>query len=156
MKRYLQILGLIVLAFAASGWGHVVAAALCPHARAIKTPASDSKVKAQPACHHEMAMSEEARTEPPRSVPESKREGATLSLPDNSPCTHCISRPEAPASTTIARTQLEQKRGPDFLPVEAFAPEMGALSFKQPVLYRQGAPPGPNTPRHLLISLLLI
>jgi hypothetical protein len=160
MKRYLQILGLVVLAFAASGWGSAVAAALCPHARAsaLNRPASESKLKAKPHCHDEMAMKEEAGEEGEQSgtMPERKLEGAALSLPDNSPCTHCISRPEAPASTVIARTKVEEKRVIDFLPVETFAPESGALSFKQPVLYRQGAPPGPATPRHLLIGLLLI
>lgn len=162
MKRYIQILGLLVLAFAASGWGAAVAAALCPHARAraLNTPASESKIKAKPHCHDQMAMTGEASEEskqPSYPLPQRIAEGAALfSLPDNVPCTHCISQTEIPASTVIARAQVEQKRGLELLPAEAFAPQTEALSFKQPVLYRPGAPPGRATPKHLLNSLLLI
>lgn len=159
MKRNLQILGLMVLAFAASGWGYTVAAALCPHARASQAPAAVQKLNRQPECHHEMAMNGEERAEsrPSPALPERRARGSALSLPENLPCTHCMGSSEAPASTTTtARPQLEQKRGPDLLPANVSSPPAQALSFRQPVPYRQGAPPGAAAPRHLLIGLLLI
>jgi hypothetical protein len=83
-------------------------------------------------------------------------DSAALKEPDNRPCTHCLGKPEIPASTVQIIQKVEQKRSLEPAPVQAALPVMPTLAFIQPVLYRQGAPPGSNTPKHLLISLLLI
>ncbi|HEV7842606.1 MAG TPA: hypothetical protein VGO69_02865 [Pyrinomonadaceae bacterium] len=171
MRRYVQILGLVMLAFAASGWSSIVAVALCPHANsnATKTVAAvnvadahachpvQAETVAKPHCHEDSAMEQEATAgiEMPRAMPGNKGSSVALTLPENVPCTHCMGRPELPASTVVARPQVEQKRSIEPA-VQAASLVMSTLSFTQPVIYRQGAPPGSLTPKHLLIGVLLI
>lgn len=169
MRRYFQILGLVVLAFAAGGWGTIVAAALCPHAgslRAMKTGVAEDLSAGPEACHSEKPQ----RTAKPDchddpSAPEQASDtqpaqdrgiSAALALPEKVVCTHCIGRPETPASTIVAlRQQGEQKRCLAPAGVETLNVSLLPLQVR-PVLYRQGAPPGSATPKHLLIGLLLI
>lgn len=172
MKRYVQIMGLVVLAFAASGWGSIVAAALCPHANrsAAKTvatvkvveehachPAQPETVE-KPHCHEDSAMEQGATagTETPRALQDNKGRSAALTLPENVPCTHCMGRPELPASTVVARPQVEQRRGLEPAAAQSSPLATPTLSFTQPVIYRQGAPPGSLTPKRLLTGVLLI
>jgi hypothetical protein len=157
MRRYVQILGLMVLAFAASGWGSIIAAALCPHAtlkaakvvrseRTLAEPSCHSvkpRVAAKPDCHHDSSMEDEGQS-------------PAFGLADNTPCTHCLSKPEVPASNVIAVQKLEQKRSLDVATVQTASFVIPAIAFIRPVLYRQGAPPGSTTPKHLLVSVLLI
>lgn len=178
MRRYVQILGLIVLALAAGGWGAVVAAVLCPHAGgsiAFRTGAARSltvsgeachSVKPEPVakqhCHDAEQDAAGAETETPEATPvavsnsDAFRDGEAFELPQNIPCTHCLSRPEAPSSTLVARQQAEQKRDVEPATLSAATPPTAAYTFAKPVLYRQGAPPGSSTPKHLLIGILLI
>lgn len=170
MKRYVQILGLVVLAFAASGWGAIAAAALCPHANVAKTVAAVNAVEghachpsqpeavAKPHCHEDSAMEQEAAAdmEMPPAVSDNKGVSAALTLPDSVPCTHCMGRPELPASTVVARPQVEQRRSLELATTQATPLATPTLSFTKPVIYRQGAPPGSLTPKHLLIGVLLI
>lgn len=163
-----------MLALLASGWGSVAAAVLCPHAMssAWKRGAAEDmaaeqachlvkpETVAKPHCHDSDAGQEatdgmdgmEASSAMPRAVDGS----AALALPQNVPCTHCLSRPEVPASTVVVRQQAEQKRSLEPAALQSALPAAPAPSFAKPVLYRQGAPPGSSTPKHLLISILLI
>ncbi|MBD0370514.1 MAG: hypothetical protein ICV60_06735 [Pyrinomonadaceae bacterium] len=162
MRRYVQILGLVMLALAASGWGSVVAAVLCPHANSLaaKTVAA-RKAKpekaAKPHCH-DSAMEQEATAEAKetRAVPGKTGGSVALALRQDAPCTHCLSKPETPASTVMARQQVEQKRSLEAAALQSSLPVVPAQSFAKPVLYRQGAPPGSNIPKHLLTGVLLI
>jgi hypothetical protein len=172
MRRYVQILGLVVLAFAASGWGSIVAAALCPHATLTAARTMTVQEEAGQSCHsakpetrteldcHDGSVTEHesaAKAEAPPAVPGSAYGDAAFGQTDNTPCTHCLGRPELPASTVVAVRTVEQKRGLEPAPVQTASPAMlPALAFTRPVLYRQGAPPGSTTPKHLLISVLLI
>lgn len=172
MRRYVQILGLVVLAFAASGWGSVLAAALCPHANlgAAKAVAAVNmavdqachsakpEIVAKPDCHDpSMGQETAADMEPSHAMPGNEGNSAALvALPENLPCTHCMGRPEIPASTVIARQNVAPKRSPEPATAQAASPLIPLLSFTLPVIYRQGAPPGSSTPKHLLISVLLI
>ncbi|HEX8176132.1 MAG TPA: hypothetical protein VF543_13510 [Pyrinomonadaceae bacterium] len=175
MKRYFQILGLIVLALAAGGWGSVMAAVLCPHANsnAFKPVKADSvaveeachpvkpEPEAKPHCHdsgtsQEAAAASEIERPEPAALPASKGDVLALRLPQNVPCTHCLSRPEAPSSTVVAQQRTEQRRGFEAAPLQAATPFIPAQSFIKPVLYRQGAPPGSCKPKHLLLGILLI
>lgn len=173
MKRYVQILGLVVLALAASGWGSVVAAVLCPHANsmAFKTSAVES-THADQACHsvkpepvtkphcHDSNTGQDATAaagaETPTAMPVANGYSNAFELPQNVPCTHCLSRPEVPSSNVIPRLKADQKRGFEPVALQASMHAMPAPSFIKPVLYRQGAPPGPSKPKHLLIGILLI
>jgi hypothetical protein len=176
MRRYVQILGLVVLALAASGWGSIVAAVLCPHANssALKQGAAESmaveqachavkpETLAKPDCHDSDTEQPEAAagtdaTETPREMPVAARYGGpALALPQNVPCTHCLSRPEVPTSTVIARQQAEPKRSLEPVAGQALTLAIPRQSFAMPVLYRQGAPPGSFIPKHLLTGILLI
>jgi hypothetical protein len=175
MRRYLQILGLILLALAAGGWGSVVAAVLCPHAssNAFK-PVAVERAAAVEACHsvkpeaaakphcHDSGTSQEANAademeaQEPATLPVSGGDRLTLRLPQNVPCTHCLGRPEVPSSTVIVQQQAGQRRVLEPALLQATTPVTPAPSFIKPVLYRQGAPPGPYKPKHLLLGILLI
>lgn len=161
-----------MLALAAGGWGSVMAAALCPHAQldaaytgTLSAATTDNachsakpETVAKPDCHDSAATEQEATAvaEVPGTAPRNRGDRRTLSIPENVPCTHCIGRPELPSSTVMARQQGEQKRSLEPAPAQATSPATPAPSFTQPVLYRQGAPPGSTTPKHLLISVLVI
>lgn len=173
MRRYVQILGLVLLALAAGGWGSIVAAAFCPHmngkaegAGTAQSLAADDaschtklEVEPRPSCHDsatEQQPSAAADTDSAHAMPaDGVREQEVLGLPGVA-CTHCMSRPESPVSTAISRQQAAPKRSLE-LPLSQ-APLLRApqVSFILPVLYRQGAPPGFNLPKHLLIGVLLI
>jgi hypothetical protein len=147
----------MALAFAASGWGSIVAAALCPHAtlKAARVVKSE-RTLAEPSCHQvkpKVASKPDCHSD---SVKEDEDNRLAFGQTDDTPCTHCLSKPEVPASNVIAVQKVEQKRIVEAAPVQTASPVIPVLAFIRPVLYRQGAPPGSNTPRHLLISLLLI
>jgi hypothetical protein len=173
MRRYVQILGLVVLALSAGGWGALVAAVLCPHANSgIFKPGAAQSMAADYACHpvkvetrrkphcHEEGMAEQAEGATVDDASSNAIPGNTgslaLDLPQNVPCTHCLSRPEVPASTITARQQSEQRRSLEPAVLQSAAPSTPAQSFAGTVAYRQGAPPGSYTPKHLLIGILLI
>lgn len=167
MRRYVQILGLVMLSLAASGWGAVFAAVLCPHANsstARNAPAAHAHHQAKPEkaasprCHDSaMEQETEVEAEPSPVTPGNAGDGTALALPQSLPCTHCLSSPEAPASTaTIARQQSEQRRDLGPAALQASMPAAPVRVFANPVLYRQGAPPAPHIPTHLLAGVLLI
>jgi hypothetical protein len=173
MRRYVQILGLVVLALSAGGWGAVVAAVLCPHANSgLFKPGAAQNMAADYACHpvkvekrqkphcheDETAEQEEGATidDASSNAMPGNRGSMALDLPQNVPCTHCLSRPEVPASTIIARQQSEQRRSLEPAVPPSATPAIPARSFAGTVAYRQGAPPGSHTPKHLLIGILLI
>ena len=147
----------MVLAFAASGWGFIVAAALCPHATPKAAHAVRSeRTLAEPSCHSvkpKVAAKTDCHND---SGTEDEGERLAFGLTDNTPCTHCLSKPEVPASNVRAGQKVEQKRISEPTPVQADSFVIPASAFIQPVVYRQGAPPGSNTPKHLLFSVLLI
>lgn len=170
MKLYVQTFGLIVLALAASGWSSIVAASLCPHANVVAAKAvMYEKMTADHACCkarlesvskpdcHDSAMGQEAMSdmEPAHVLPYNSRSGASLGLP-SAACEHCMGRTELPASYAVARQNVETKRGVEPAAAQSISPSASRTFFTQPVMYRQGAPPGSSTPKHLLISLLLI
>lgn len=90
-----------------------------------------------------------------RVLPGNSRGGATLGLPEDA-CAHCVGRTELPASSAIVRQNVEPKRNVELATTQSISPSFPPVSFTQPVIYRQGAPPGSTTPKHLLIGLLLI
>lgn len=159
MRRRVQILGLIVLALAASGWGHMLAASLCPHMSARPADYAGTKSATAPdaSCHQEPeAVSKQDchDSSAQQQLAESGLSSAYAEPVDL--CAHCVSRPETPVSSAIARTQTEQKRNFEPPVSEARLLQAVAIWYAPRVTYRQGAPPGSPTPKHLLIGLLLI
>lgn len=171
MKRRVQILLLVMLALVAGGWGTVAAAMLCPHAnvnRAV-TGASSAIEEDHASCHapqpviqkqahcHDAGMEEETAASVKTQVSEtSLAPNATkLTLPAGA-CAHCLSRPEIPAQASLARLKLQPKSGVEVAAPRSASALMPPVAFTRPVVYRQGAPPGPQTPLHLLNSVILI
>lgn len=89
-------------------------------------------------------------------MPGDSGSGAAFGLQDDESCAHCMGRPQPPTSTIIARQQAEPRRSVEPAIIQAAPLAAPPDSFTQPVLYRQGAPPGSLTPKHLLTGVLLI
>lgn len=160
-----------MLAFAASGWSSMVSAALCPRANGSMAdtvmpaglaadhsscPLAKPAPASKPACHDssmdDAAMGDMGQAQ---AAPYASNAGVALGSPEDA-CTHCMGRQELPASTRIVRQKVETGRNLEAPAVQAVAMPVAPASYARRVLYRQGAPPGPYTPRHILISLLLI
>jgi hypothetical protein len=167
MRRYVQIFGLMVLALGAGGWGAVVAVTLCPHARLAVAAGNVTEDQAchqakpepvaQPHCH-DSGMAQEATGEmpAPRVLTDNSGRSAALVSTDEVACAHCIGRSELPASTLVVRQRPEPKRSLELAAPQSTSLTTPTVSFTQPVSYRQGAPPGRLTPKHLLMGVLLI
>lgn len=150
MKRLLLI-SVICLLFV-GGWGHVLAAAVCPnmqdmpgcHVQAAETSARGHEGMEMGGTHHGASASE-------------GREGSAGSL-KRPLVSCCASRPEVPPAPVAASRGAEQsKKNLGDIPrpaVKAVAPP--APSFAPSVTSRQHAPPGAASPRHVLIQVFLI
>lgn len=164
------MLGLMLLALAASGWNALAATALCPHAggnaqKAVMARnmsaghaggALRPEAASKPDCH-DSAMEHDMKggAVTVDAMPGSSEDSARLGLPYESTCTHCMNRTEVSTSTSMAR-RVEPKRSLKTAAAKTVSLALPVRAFSQPVLYRQGAPPGSPIPKHLLISLLLI
>ncbi|HKQ51087.1 MAG TPA: hypothetical protein VJT74_01870 [Pyrinomonadaceae bacterium] len=140
MKRLLLIC-VISLLFV-SGWGHVLGAAFCP------------KMRDMPGCHMQ-AGDDSAHGHDGMEMSTAEGKVGSLERPLAS-C--CASRPEAPTVPAIVSRGAQQSKqdgGALLKPApKAIVPQ--ARSFAPPVTSRQHAPPGAQTPRHLLVSVFLI
>jgi hypothetical protein len=147
MKRLLLI-SVICLLFV-GGWGHVLAAAVCPNTQDM------------PGCHMQTADTSAPGHEGMEmggmrhgTQAEEARAGSL-----GSPLVSCCaSRPEVPPAPVAASRGAERsKQDPVTAPrsaPKAIAPP--APSFAPAVTSRQHAPPGDPAPRHVLIQVFLI
>ncbi|HEV2914185.1 MAG TPA: hypothetical protein VGX92_12965 [Pyrinomonadaceae bacterium] len=169
MRRQFSLIVILLWALNVSGWGGVLAAALCPHAAqmaAAKGPAaSPLKTKEHASCHAKadqsasqssMASSHEANAD--GKAPSSTREAGPLALTEPArSCQHCVSHrglPTEPVKTRDSqpgRTDAGNLYSPD---AKTIAPPV--FEFAQAVVPTQGAPPGRQARRHLLLSVFLI
>ena len=177
MRRSVQIFGLVVLALAASGWGSLVAAALCPHAVVNKAKASaPSATSEAQACHTQPVIQPQAHCHDSMTAEQGEMEGMAMEratpVDDETrapardgrtglgqpaeACTHCMGSPENPVSTVVMRQQVETKRGVEMAAAQTTLTVPPTTSFTHTVLFRQGAPPGSSPPKHLLIGVFLI
>ena len=148
MKRLLPICAICLLFV--SGWGHVLAAAFCTNmrdAQGCAMHASDDSARG----HDGMEMGD---MQMPAATDTEGRVGS-LERPLAS-C--CASRPEAPPAPVVASRGAERSKhdlGALLKPVpKVIAPP--APSFAPTVTSRQHAPPGAQTPRHVLVNVFLI
>jgi hypothetical protein len=147
MKRLLPIC-IISLLFV-SGWGHVLAAAFCPNMRDMQgCPMRAGQDSARVHVGIEMGDMQ---------MPSSSTEGRAGSV-ERPLASCCASKPEAPPAPVVASRGAERSKhdlGAVLKPVpNAIAPP--APSFAPAVTSRQHAPPGAQTPRHILVSVFLI
>lgn len=170
MRRCLQIFGLIVLALVAGGWGSIFAAAFCPHmngqiagaamaermSAALACCPEKIESSAKPSCHESAMEQEPSGDAKSAHLPANgAKSSAPFGLAEDA-CAHCMGRAELPASTIVARRNVELKRDVETATTQALRINTPPISFTRPVSYRQGAPPGSLRPKRLLIGLLLI
>jgi hypothetical protein len=150
MKRLLLIC-VISLLFV-SGWGHVLAAALCPNMQDMpgcsmqKEHAATSKGEG----HDRMEMGDMQTASP-----NMESQANALERPFVSCCTSRPAIPPAPVVASRGAEQSKQDLGAALQQtLKAIAPQTPA--FALPVTSRQHAPPVASAPRYVLISVFLI
>lgn len=169
MRRQLLFIGILLCALTLSGWGHVAAIALCPHAAkasvdADVTPAEVMQMDGDHACcpakngvadEHCSGSAGEATSET-EAVPQTNDEAQSLAQLAES-CLHCVSRnplPTAPVSMREAERNSSETSRSAAQEVKPLAPP--AARFLSAIIPVQGAPPGPPNRKHLLLSVFLI
>jgi hypothetical protein len=175
-KRSLSIV-FVVLALLFSAWGNVIAAAFCPRFAlnrdcCLKDGAQQAKqAKHSSSCHHEMAgmKMDDMQMEPEAvSVPdlnahdlqvqlssESSSDISGLDLPSE-PCTHCMSHSQTTSGTVSVVAIDPSKRlvETNSLPAN-FAVDL-TPAFADLIVPSEHSPPGPSSPRHVLINVFRI
>jgi hypothetical protein len=175
-KRSLSIF-FVVVALLFSAWGNVIAAAFCPRfalnrdcclkggVRQAK-PAEDSS-----SCHHEMAgMKMDDMQMEPEAAPasdttvqdphaqlmsETSSDAVVLDLPLE-PCAHCLSHSQTTSgSVSIVAIDPSKRVGDtNSLPANFAIGVTGA--FADLIVPTEHGPPGPSSPRHVMISVFRI
>lgn len=172
MRRQLLFICLLLCALMLSGWGAVLAAALCPHAatagRAASVVESMSMEDDHACCpardegaagasEHCSQASQEATHEMEAMASTARPTPQAVAWPAAS-CAHCIGRNGLPAAPAKAASDAAQKRQDAHRltaqETKLVAPH--ALSFVSTISPTQGAPPGPAARKHLLLSVFLI
>ena len=167
MRRIVSYIGISLLALLVSGWGSVIAAALCPHA-GMSQPAAMAEdhscclAKLEQAGEHHKGAHQHEAAHGAKTVPvaahhlHGSNAAVALGQPQGT-CAHCIGQNELPAAPASVRELTLQKR--------AASKAVGhtAVSFTPPVAVyieqfapTQHAPPGHASRKHLLLSVFLI
>jgi hypothetical protein len=172
-KRSLSIV-FVVVALLFSAWGNVIAAAFCPrfalnHDCCLKH--ASNQAKHESSCHHEMAGGEmddmQMETEA-GSAPDPSAQNPKLELPSESSsdevaldlpieqCACCLSHSQTTSGTVSVVAVDPSKRlvGTNSPPAN-FA--IGLTSaFAGLIVRSEHSPPGPSTPRHVIINVFRI
>ena len=175
-KRSLSIV-FVVAALLFSAWGNVIAAAFCPRFMlngdcCLKRGAQQAKqVKHESSCHHEMAgmkmddmqMETEADSAPdtsaqnsqPQLLSESSNDEVALKLPIEQ-CACCLSHSQTTSGTVSVVAIDPSKRLVEInsLPANFVIGSTSALAGL--ILPSEHSPPGPSTPRHVIINVFRI
>jgi hypothetical protein len=151
MRRVTSFIGLTLLALLLSGWGNVLAAALCSKMQVASCCLIKTTHDSAPS-HEAMAMDSMAM------MPAADGEANSMSQPAAS-CAHCLSSPDLPFKSVVTVNSVRESERNLSAPVAA--PVLRSLaafssSFAPPVSSRQHAPPGSSTSRHVLINVFLI
>ncbi|MCU1267243.1 MAG: hypothetical protein JWM21_3561 [Acidobacteria bacterium] len=177
MKKRPLLIPLLVVALFFSAWSNVIAASFCPRftpnrACSLKHLTPQARpVKPESSCHHEMAEMQSddmqmeteagpptetsAQTSPVEPAPESASEQAVLDLPLEM-CAHCRShsQPTTVAASLVAVDPSQRLLHTDSLPTE-FADNL-TTAFTDSIVPSEHSPPGPSSPRHILINVFRI
>jgi len=173
-RQLLLIYPVLLCALCLSGWGGVLAAALCPHAAASARAAASveagmSMDDDHACCHPEAKDAQEehcsnssheamgeTQTRPAIKRDSQARHSQALAQSKDS-CSHCIGRstlPIWPAKASEPSQRRPDSHGPTQDEAKPIAPPV--LRFVSSVAPTQGAPPGTATRKHLLLSIFLI
>ena len=151
MRRVTSFIGITLLALLVSGWGNVLAAALCPKMQVASCCLM--KTTHDSASQHEaMAMDGMAM------MPAAEVEANSIGQPAAS-CAHCLSSPDLPfKSVGTVNSVRESERNLSAAVAASVLRSLAAFSssFAPPISSRQHAPPGSSTSLHVLINVFLI
>lgn len=170
----LLVYPVLLCALVLSGWGSVLAAALCPHAASRAAAASVEAgvgvdddhacchADAEGAGEHCSGSKHEATGESKATHAHGQRAQATKPLrqalaPSESSCSHCVghsSLPVAPARFGEPSRPKHDAHRPAQDEAKPVAPPV--IRFVSSIAPTQGAPPGPAARKHLLLSIFLI
>jgi hypothetical protein len=164
MRRFLLIASVLMLFV--SGWGHVLAAALCPH---VKAEHSCCPAQATASHDHGLSSSHEAMQmdgmegmdmqTPAAPVAETLTTGGdanSLGQPLED-CAHCMGHSQLPITPVAAGTADQSSRSAELAAppatslISPIAPTLTALVSSRP-----HGPPGTSAPRHVLINIFRI
>ena len=175
-KRSLSIV-FVVVALLFSAWGNVIAAAFCPrfalnHDCCLKHGTQPSKqAKHESSCHHEMAGMEmddmQLETEAD-SAPDTGAQNSHAQLPSESSsdevalalpieqCACCLSHSQTTSGTvSVVAIDPSKQLVETNSPPANFA--IGLTSaFAGFIVRSDHSPPGPSTPRHVIINVFRI
>jgi hypothetical protein len=159
-------IGLLLCALALSGWGSVLAAALCPHGMKASVPISTPTGTGEhatchaesnkAAAHHSAPQHEAIAGMATEAAPQTKEASRTLETPSQS-CWHCISHSNLPAAPVSPRESQSNTRETNQTAAEdkvTFAPPV--VRFVPAVLPVQGSPPGQLVAKYLLLNTFII
>ncbi|HEX8096773.1 MAG TPA: hypothetical protein VF507_02000 [Pyrinomonadaceae bacterium] len=141
------------------GWGSALAGVLCAGGPGTRMPASHACCRAKKARPSNSSHAASHR-DSSQGVLLSSDAGEldTLALARTQrPCSHCFSRPELPATPKGAGQSGQARRGGDA--AQTFASEREsrrAVLNASSLGASSDLPPVSNTPRHLLISVILV
>jgi hypothetical protein len=169
MRRKLSIIGLLLLALCVSGWSSVLAAAFnCRHAKGVEsraTTAHDNRSLQDHSCcpakakhaqsPHCSAPQQHKAMGGIRVIPVASAHEVAVGQPEET-CTHCIDRPDLPATPTIGQTNQVKPNIDAAMLRESARLSTLVAPFAPPVQSRQGAPPFAANRKHLLFSVFLI
>jgi hypothetical protein len=167
MRKFVSYIGIILLALLVSGWGSVLAVALCPHAgmnQALpvtedhschSTKLETTSADHQQAAHHEAALDLKVK---PVAVPQLHSGGhAAIGKPSGN-CAHCVGQSEFPAAPASVRELTLQKTDEGKLvltqtPLAALPAAAVSVSRFVP---SQHAPPWLAARKQLILCVFLI
>ena len=170
-KRSLSIV-FVVVALLFSAWGNVIAAAFCPRFALsrdcyLKHTAQQPTQKHDSSCHHEMAgmdmgdMQMESPSDtsesnsPIEPASESSSEQVALELPIE-PCAHCMTHSQ-PTSGTVSVVAIDpSKRLVESNSRPANFAVDSTSAFADLIVPSEHSPPGPSSPRHIIINVFRI
>jgi hypothetical protein len=177
MRKRSASIVFVVVALLFSAWGNVIAAAFCPcfslnRDCCLKRGTQQAKqVKHESSCHHEMAgmemddMQMETEADSARDTSaqnshvqlpsESSSDEVALDLPIEQ-CAHCLSHSQTTSGTVSVVAIDPSKRLVETSSLPAnFA--IGLTSaFADLIVPSEHSPPGPSTPRHVIINVFRI
>lgn len=172
MRRLVSFTGITLLALLVSGWGSMLAAALCPHAGANLPQAvladehSGCHAKNEQTEEHHSGSRSSSRNREDRHGMKAgqmaalrlhgdKSKIAALTLPAGT-CTHCVGQNELPSTPASAQALTLLKRDAGKIIVQPTTPMSLPAAFTAQFAPTQHAPPGLTNHRHILLSVFLI
>ena len=157
MRRVTSFIGLTLLALLVSGWGNVLAAALCPKMQVASCCLMKTTHDSSAPSHEAMAMDGMAM-DSMAMMPAAEVEANSMGQPAAS-CAHCLSSPDLPFKSVVTVNSVrESERNLSAAVAASVLRSLAAFSssFAPPISSRQHAPPGSSTSLHVLINVFLI